>query len=624
MRTDFSWLENRVSTTWRASPGRSFLFIVPHGCDLEATAAHARNWCQSNVALPAHARNLRPVIIEITVDNVSCSSHFAHQLGRKLEGLMHGVSAFEPERFPADQIAALIENAHSLGGHPVLVIRRFHAFARIADDNLLSVLSTLRTLEHNGQLTTLTVSPMTYHTLRQRLSEQGQFPFVNSAYGDNHEQAVMTPLSRAEFVAAAKRAGLEEKVAQRVFGLGGGPDVVYDALIKAAAEGPARLVSLACRRLSDKLEPFFDSIIDPRLPTRAELRLRLATGQLYPAQATFLQSQECSSFLLAEGPHGRVVAAGPVVSRLLMRGQEGPWVEYEKVVSTLHNGQFAEAARLAALLDRATPHLHAFASLVEILGSLYGGEGEGLFDVGWRRILSIAEELLRDGLPVEAYRPWLEQLIGWSRIVIASVDPNQGGGARLDVLASQAEDADAREAFTFAVSTFLTRVRGAGTPGSRVRTAGNIPESILQALAASLGVNPLAAPTDLPVLDYQRYFGALCTYRLPKPGSKLDLTHLLVIVPAIVAERHHLEKIKLSDPAFVRPLHGKLVARLRNATAHTYAEMGEDEATFFFRVCDSFLGDASEIWKNAAVEERLTVSPPSAEDLCEVLSGRCA
>ncbi|WP_160320279.1 hypothetical protein, partial [Rhizobium ecuadorense] len=110
-----------------------------------------------------------------------------------------------------DWIENIVAATQSDGSHPVLIINRFHSFAAIADDNLLSVLSTLRQLEHDGNLTTIAISPITYQALRRELAEKGQFPFVNSAYGDNHDETVMPPLTRNEFVAAATRAGLSPK-----------------------------------------------------------------------------------------------------------------------------------------------------------------------------------------------------------------------------------------------------------------------------------------------------------------------------------------------------------------------------------------------------------------------------
>ena len=229
MRTDNSWFASRAETTWKVSPGRSFLLIVPHGSDDLQSARLIATWAMENIRLPQHCQNHRPVIVWITTDEATSSRHFVRKLGRKLSDGVQGGLAFEEEEYPSDELEGIISVANAAGVYPVVLIERFHAFAKVADEHLLSVLSALRTLEHSGQITTLALTPVPYDAIRRQLALEGAFPFVNSAYGDNHERAVMTPISRAEFVAAAVTRGIKQDFANRIFSLAGGPDVVFRA-----------------------------------------------------------------------------------------------------------------------------------------------------------------------------------------------------------------------------------------------------------------------------------------------------------------------------------------------------------------------------------------------------------
>jgi hypothetical protein len=185
----------------------------------------------------------------------------------------------------------------------------------------------------------------------------------------------------------------------------------------------------------------------------------------------------------------------------------------------------------------------------------------------------------------------------------------------------QATDPDVRKLLEYALRVFLARVRRSGSPAEQVRAAGSVPESILQALSAYLDVDPLNVPDDLPELDYQQFFSNLVEYRRPEPGSRLDLTHLLVIVPALIEKRcaEFRDEICLCDANFVRPLHQRLIAQTRNTTAHTYAEIDDAAATFFFKTCETLLDDAVAIW-NRSVTDDLQMEP-DRQALGDLLSG---
>lgn len=622
MRKNYDWFQRRLTTTWRAQPVRSCLLIVPPGCDSLRVAGEVALWVSDNDPIALTHENRHAAIARITVDAVSSSAHFARRLRRELGRSMKSVAQVSEDPYPADWIENLVNAAHAEGAYPILVIDRFHAFASIADDHLLSVLSTMRQLEHDGQMTTIAISPRNYREIRAQLSEQGKFPFVNSAYGDNHDQVVMPPLSRSEFVAAAITAGLQEAQAHALFAQAGGPDSVHTAVIEAALQGEHDIIDRAARKLGNGLEGFFDVAIGPLSAERDDLRLRAATGRLLPAQLAYLRHLDLSGFLLKQGKGGQLVVASPVLGRLLLIGSEGPWTAYARVLEAIDDKRFADAARQIALLDCNSPHLEIFAGLVSMLAAVHDNDNGGLLEINWKTAQRIGRQLLAKDLPISPYRAWIDQIVRWSGRVSDAVDIGQGPGARLDILVRQATDPDVRRLLEYALRVFLDRVRRFGSPGEQVRAAGSVPESILQSLAAYLGLNPLSVPSELPDLDYQRFFGNLGEYRRPVPGSRLDLTHLLVIVPALLEKRcaDFVDEIYLCDENFVRPLHQRLVTQMRNATAHTYAEMDDKAASFFFGICETMVADAIAIWSrdtDGALHEE-----PSRESLADLLSGR--
>lgn len=622
MRTDHLWFQQRLSFQGRAQPARSCLLVVPPGSDTPQVQREVVNWLSSNASIASAQKNRRAAIVRVTVDTVSSSTHFVRRFGRELGRSVRSVTEVSGGTYAAEDIENFVHAAQAEGAHPFLVVDRFHAFASIADDQLLSVLSTMRQLEHDGHLTTIAISPMNYREIRAQLSEQGRFPFVNSAYGDNHDQAIMPPLTRSEFVAAAAAEGVNETRAQALFAYVGGPDNVHAAVIRAELEGKEDLVGRAARILGDSLERFFDVAIGPLATDKEDLRLRVATGQLLPSHIAYLKSLDLFRFLLKEGKGGKTVVASPVIGHLLLRGKEGPWIAYAKVLEAISNHRLAEAARQVALLDQKEPHLEAFACLVTMLAAVHDSDKGGLLEIDWKTAHNIGLKLLSSKLPIDPFRPWINQLVRWGELVDGAVDAGQGRGARLDILGQKAKDPDVQNLFGYALRVFLDRVKRSGSPGEQVRAAGSIPESILQALLASLNIDPLNAPRELPDLDYQRFFGNREQYIRPKHGARLDLTHLLVIVPALLEVQcaDFRDEIHLCDPSFVKPLHQTLVANMRNKTAHTYADEDDKAAAAFFKTCYDLIADATAVWRRNAIVP--TNHEPDAQALGDLMSGR--
>jgi hypothetical protein len=185
-------------------------------------------------------------------------------------------SEIKLDDYPSNVLEALIEEADKKGIYPILIIERFHAFVRIADDHLLSVLSALRTHENNKMITTIALSPIDYDTIRRRMPPD--LPFVNSVYGDNHDVAIMTPLPRSDFINAAISRGLSSATAHKLYNIGGGPDAVYRALIDVACESVSDIIEGCLMRLRETIIRFFEYSLGERSYDRDELLRRLALG----------------------------------------------------------------------------------------------------------------------------------------------------------------------------------------------------------------------------------------------------------------------------------------------------------------------------------------------------------
>jgi hypothetical protein len=78
--------------------------------------------------------------------------------------------------------------------------------------------------------------------------------FVNSAYGDNHDHAVMPILTALEFANSAPH--LEKAVVGAVFEIGAGPDSVFEALIDESRVDLGEIHARTWKRAGRQLEAF--------------------------------------------------------------------------------------------------------------------------------------------------------------------------------------------------------------------------------------------------------------------------------------------------------------------------------------------------------------------------------
>jgi hypothetical protein len=315
MRSNYSWFTNRVSTIWKVSPGRSVLAIVPAGCSESDASAHLAPWIDRHCKPPIASRLDRVIIARVVPDQTMSSVGFVSQISRAF-GASFSPSRTEREPVePSQLFEMLIEELHQKGTYPVLLVERFHSFANVRDNAFLSILSSMRSFEHGGMLTTVALSPIGYDVIRREIA--ANLPFVNSSYGDNHDRAVMSPLSFTEFREAAEKLDLQSDSIAKLYSLGGGPDVIYQTLLDEAAAGIVDIVPRCLERLGDSLARFLNYAVGP-LDQRLPLLVRLSNGIATQSDAAFLRAMAQSQFLVKlEGEN--IKCAGPILQRYILQ-----------------------------------------------------------------------------------------------------------------------------------------------------------------------------------------------------------------------------------------------------------------------------------------------------------------
>lgn len=296
---------------WRGSPGRSLLAIVPSGCDEAAAAKQIKSWMEDNFRPPEESKLDRFVIARIAADGVSSCEKFIARLEREFRRSVGNGIIVEIDEEPSITLDCLVETLHELEYYPVLVVERFHSFARIADNKLLAFLSRLRELEHAKQVTTIALSPVDYDAMRRRFPAYA--PFVNSVYGDNHDRAIMSPLGFADFLFHASLFGLSEEHAAAIFAYGGGPDLVYQALMDESTEGLQNIEERCVRRLCGPLNQFLINAVDP-LSENLALLENLSRGCLSFSELSYIKHLPQKDFLIKADCTSANVSSGRVLS----------------------------------------------------------------------------------------------------------------------------------------------------------------------------------------------------------------------------------------------------------------------------------------------------------------------
>lgn len=351
MRKDHRWFTGRAELTWRATPGRSLLALIPSGC-LEADAGtDIENWVRLNLA-PSVQSGLRHVAVVRGVPDrtTSCGAFlsqlekaFTREIGSRLI-LDHAIEASE-------RLEVLVEAIHEQNLYPVIIIERFHSFASIADDALLALLSSMRSMEHAGQLTTIVLSPVGYDVIRRRLSQA--LPFVNSAYGDNHDHAVMTPLRLDEFLVAAQRLGVDVAHASSLYGLGGGPDLIYQALLDEGVAGLEGIENRCVVRLGDFVSTFLTNAVGD-WKEHIDLYKRVLDSTTSRDDRLYLRRLPHASFVF-QARHDTIVFSGAIltsaVNTRLRSEVRQPEVSEKRTVNVNPNTEVIRILFVAANAD---------------------------------------------------------------------------------------------------------------------------------------------------------------------------------------------------------------------------------------------------------------------------------
>ena len=195
---------------------------------------------------------------------------------------------------------------------------------------------------------------------------------------------------------------------------------------------------------------------------------------------------------------------------------------------------------------------------------------------------------------------------------------------RLDALTVQASIPDVFLLLEFVLSRYVRRAEAIKSPSDRIRRLLMVPEAVLQSLGARFcGIVYASPPEALPVgPDYNSFFEGRGTFRY-EGGRKLELTALLVIVPAILSHANPMTRLlELADSSFIRPLHQKLVVRLRNPMAHTDANIPQPEAEYYQNLCSAFIQAMTVLGRGeGAADPGHEIGQPSLEAIEAFLLG---
>lgn len=306
MKRNHEWFTRRAALTWKAAPGRSLLCLIPPGCDSVSFGEYAEEWLASNFQIPTTAGLDKLALIRVVPDQSTSATRFVSRLLRLGRRFSSDLNVSIDGRDPSEVFEELVEVLHDAGFYPILIIERFHSFARVADDGLIALLSQMRSLEHSLLITTVAISHLSYGALRRKLPPE--LSFVNSAYGDNHDQAVMTSLSFAEFCAESR---IPSGVALRVFEMGGGPDCVFSALEDEYVDGVEALAVKCASRVAVPIMDLINNMGDQsndflHIVSKAYSSRRLTAGELAFVGGIpfrhFVFSNDLSSFTRFVGP----------------------------------------------------------------------------------------------------------------------------------------------------------------------------------------------------------------------------------------------------------------------------------------------------------------------------------
>ncbi|MFA0920855.1 hypothetical protein ALP73_02675 [Pseudomonas coronafaciens pv. garcae] len=621
MRTNCSWFTERATLTWNAKRGRSILVLVPQGCDEIETSLLIRQWTERNFIPPSPYDKNTPLCISLTTDSMVSCDHFAQTFAKRFTRL-HKLELYsDPEDYPTDVIQNTVETLLAAGYYPIVAIERFHAFALINDPGMTSVLSGMRSLEMSGQLTTLSFSPLTYAMIR-RLMQPG-LPFLNSVYGDNHDQIVMTPLARTEFVEYATSQGISANKSNALYPKGGGPDAVYKALIDCSDLPENEILEACLVRTEETLDKFLTKSFIGHVETDRPLMTKLALGRLYRQEIPYILSNPLHLFLAKETDDGNLVCSSQILARKILRGDQPKWQVYDLCLNALSSCSFHSAAEIISTINDSDPRLVAFKEVVLLRASMQPKLGIGLLGVDWTNIIHIAKRISdhSNQLPA-AIKEWISQCQVKAKLVTTYATGSLNR-LQLDSLTSSSSNVEIRRLTLSALGNYLKLSQELSSPPQRILHLVNIPEAILQAISCGFcEINFIKYEDKHPSAPYDKFFASPESFKVPSEGSKLTLTALLVMVPTILSLNDHVGCEAFVDEKHIKTIQQKLVECVRNPASHTIVAFLEKDASFLYELCLLWIDSWSKMEGYDNYESfSLVNNHPSPHDISSIILG---
>ncbi|WP_225198663.1 hypothetical protein [Gluconobacter oxydans] len=591
MRQSCDWFVQRATIVWKAKRGRSMLVMVPQGCNESEAARLVRYWIKDNFIPPKAYISHEVICIDVVADISRSCKHFANVVVNKIEQKLNIIIDRQAEDYPTDIIQNAIEATLKEGAYPLLIIERFHSFAKIRDGGMCSVLSLLRTLESDGQLTTLAFSPMNYDAIRREMDAEQ--PFLNSVYGDTHDEVVMTPLGEDDFHSEALRRGVDLATAHKLFRLGGGPDAIFRALLDISMPDLSGLVEQCAERVGGMIDSFLNRAF-PELSDRDPLIGNLGVGRLNAAQEALLLAHPFSEFLCKRNGVGNVVCSTPVIARRILSKGLPLWSQYAECVAAIEIEDYTAAEKIVEFLNDRHPHLIAFRELVILRCALNVVPNRGLLGIDWIAAARAMKRLrIIDQAILESFLPWLEAVEEAIEIVIGS---DQGHRLQVDSLTRRASDKAVRLVLLFMMDGLVRAASKFIEPSACVNILVNLPEAILQALGAGFcAIDYAKPPSTLPVASYDKYFSSQDPFLYSSEGNKLSLRSLMVIVPALLNEKSIKGSQYLVDSKQIKKLQQTLVDSVRNAASHTIVDFKPKEAMQLKHLCRDWIDEWSKM-----------------------------
>jgi len=297
IRKNFTWFENKAGLIWRVAPAKSILVILPKGCGESKIISSIEKHIKKEFHLHEGDEKYAFKVFKMTPDSTGSTKHFVEKLIRSFEKFTGEISGALEEEAPIDKLAAGIDYLLDKKVYPILLINRFHSFASIKDDDLLSTLNGLREMEHDGKVTSIMLSPMNYNVLRSQMKIElgNSLPFINSPYGDNHEKIIIEPLRRDDFMAYATSHGINASEANGLYLIGGGPDLVYEQLVYQTMLGTEDVLATCVKECSSVLD---ELLKDCELSNRYDLLMRFSENSAKSTDLAFVDDVDLKGFFI--------------------------------------------------------------------------------------------------------------------------------------------------------------------------------------------------------------------------------------------------------------------------------------------------------------------------------------